>query len=181
MKSKIYIFLLLIGIQVSAQQQLSDPKTDNFIERKIETIAENSSEDIDFTTVFEALNYYRERPLELNTATAEDLQQLYIVSDFQIAALITYREKYGKLLSIYELQAVPGFDLPTIYQLLPFVKVSRDLNRLNISFRDILKYANQEVVLRSAQVLQEQVGYSESDSASLAENPNSRYLGSPQR
>jgi hypothetical protein len=181
MKSKIYIFLLLIGIQVSAQQQLTDPKTDNFIERKIETIAENSSEDIDFTTVFEALNYYRERPLELNTATAEDLQQLYIVSDFQIAALITYREKYGKLLSIYELQAVPGFDLPTIYQLLPFVKVSRDLNRLNISFKDILKYANQEVVFRSAQVLQEQLGYSEIDSVSLAENPNARYLGSPQR
>lgn len=180
MKSKLILVFVLLCLN-GFGQQLIDPKTDGFIERKIETIAENASEDIDFTTVFEALNYYKEHPLELNTASAEDLQQLYIVSDFQIAALISYREKYGKLLSIYELQAVPGFDLPTIYQLLPFVKVSRDLNRLNISLKDILKYSNQEVVFRTAQVIQEQKGYSDIDSISLAENPNSRYIGSPQR
>ena len=128
-----------------------DPRTDNFIERKIETLAENSSEEIDFTTVFENLNFFREHPLDLNFATQEELQQLFILSDFQIAALLKHREKFGKFLSMYEVQAVPGFDLPTIYMILPFVKVDRSLNRLNISLRDIFKYANQEAVVRVAQ------------------------------
>lgn len=172
---------LMIGSVAFAQQVIPDPKTDNFIERKIETIAENSSEDIDFTTIFDALTYFRDHPLELNTATTEELQQLYLLSDFQISALIRHRNQYGKLLSIYELQAVEGFDLALIYQMLPFVKVSRDLNRLNISVRDVFKYARQEVVMRVSQGIEQQKGFTPIDSAELAENPNARYLGSPQR
>jgi hypothetical protein len=174
------LFFLLVTAGF-AQQVIPDPKTDNFIERKIETIAENSSEDIDFTTIFDALNYYKDHPLELNSATAEELQQLYLLSDFQIAALIRHRNQYGKLLSIYELQAVEGFDLALIYQMLPFVKVSRDLNRLNISVKDVFKYARQEVVMRVSQGIEQQKGFSTVDSAELADNPNARLLGSPQR
>lgn len=182
MRDSFLAFLfLMIGSVAFAQQVIPDPKTDNFIERKIETIAENSSEDIDFTTIFDALTYFRDHPLELNTATAEELQQLYLLSDFQISALIRHRNQYGKLLSIYELQAVEGFDLALIYQMLPFVKVSRDLNRLNISVRDVFKYARQEVVMRVSQGIEQQKGFMPIDSAELSENPNARYLGSPQR
>jgi hypothetical protein len=174
--------LLTLGGSLLAQPERSiDPQTDNFIEKRIETLAENSSEEIDFTTVFESLTYYRDHPLELNAASRDELEQLYILSDFQIAALIDYRERFGKLLSIWELQAVPGFDLSTLYILQPFVKVDRDLNRLTISLRDVLKYARQEVVVRVAQNVEQQVGFSDADSATLANNPNARYLGSPQR
>ena len=60
MKSKLLLAFILIYLK-GIGQQVIDPKTDGFIERKIETIAENASEDIDFTTVFEALNYYKEQ------------------------------------------------------------------------------------------------------------------------
>ena len=84
MRVPFFAFLfVLIGSAAFAQQVVPDPKTDNFIERKIETIAENSSEDIDFTTIFDALNYYRDHPLELNTATAEELLTAYVVEQKQ--------------------------------------------------------------------------------------------------
>jgi hypothetical protein len=170
-----------LAVFTQPERQSIDPRTDNFIERKIETLAENSSEEIDFTTVFENLTFFRDNPLDLNFATQEELQQLFILSDFQIAALLKYREQFGKFLSMYEVQAVPGFDLPTIYMILPFVKVERNLNRLNISVRDIFKYANQEAVFRVSQNIEQQRGFADIDSAELAENPNSRFLGSPQR
>jgi len=141
-------------------QVVTDPRTDNFLERKIEALAENSSEDIDFTNVFENLAFYQEHPLDLNGASAEVLQQLFILSDFQIRSLIVHREKYGKLLSIFELQGVEGFDLPLIYTLLPYVKVSRDLNRLNISIKDMVKYANQDFFMRVSQLVKQQKGSS---------------------
>lgn len=181
---RIFVFLMCcLPVLALAQpeRQSIDPRTDNFIERKIETLAENSNEEIDFTTVFENLNFFREHPLDLNFATQEELQQLFILSDFQIVALLKHREQFGKFLSMYEVQAVPGFDLPTIYMILPFVKVDRSLNRLNISLRDILKYANQEAVVRVSQNIEELRGFSDIDSAELAANPNARFLGSPQR
>jgi len=161
--------------------QVTDPKSDNFIERKIENIAENSSEDIDYTNIFENLTFFQEHPLDLNFARADALQSLIMLSDIQINNLIQYRTNYGKLLSIFELQAVPGFDLQLIYQMLPYVKVGRNLNRLNISLKEMIKQSSQEIFFRVSQVIEEQKGFSPINEQDLLDNPNSRFLGSPQR
>jgi len=159
----------------------ADPKNDNFLEKKMETLAENSTDEVDYTNLFENLAYYRDHPLDLNFAQADDLEQLLMLSDFQIAALIRHREKYGKLLSVFELQSVEGFDLPLIYQLLPYIKVSRELGRLNISLKDVIRYGNNDVFLRMTQNIEQQKGFAPIDETLLQANPNARYLGSPQR
>ena len=180
MKNKLLLlFLLLFSRYVFGQ--VTDPKNDNFLEKKIENIAENSSEDIDYTNIFENLTFFQEHPLDLNFAKADELQALIMMNDFQINSLIQYRLKFGKLLSIYELQAVPGFDLALIYQLLPYVKVDRDLNRLNISLKEMIKRSSQEVFFRVSQVIEEQKGFSPATEQELIDNPNARFLGSPQR
>jgi hypothetical protein len=66
------------------------------------------------------LEYFRRNKLNLNTATSEDFQQLHLLTDLQVSNYINYRELLGKLLSIYELQAVPSWDLNTIRKILPF-------------------------------------------------------------
>jgi hypothetical protein len=157
------------------------PKNDNFLEKKIETLAENTSDDVDYTNVFENLAFLQEHPMDLNSATVDQLEQLMMLNDFQIANLINHREKFGKLLSVFELQAVEGYDLPLIYQMLPYVEVDRDLNRLNISLKDMMRYANQEIFFRVSQNIEQQKGFSPITAEELAANPNSRYLGSPQR
>lgn len=157
------------------------PKNDNFLERKIESLAENTSQDVDYTNLFENLAFLQEHPLDLNSAVSEQLEQLLMLNDFQIANLIAHREKYGKMLSVFELQAVEGFDLPLIYQMLPYVKVDRELNRLNISLKDMMRYANQELFFRVSQTIEQQKGFSPISAEELAANPNARYLGSQQR
>jgi hypothetical protein len=179
-KSALILILFAFSCKIVIGQ-VTDPKNDNFLEKKIENIAENSSEDIDYTNIFENLTFFQEHPLDLNFAKADELQALIMMSDFQINSLIQYRQKFGKLLSIYELQAVPGFDLALIYQLLPYVKVERDLNRLNISFKEMIKRSSQEIFFRVSQVIEEQKGFSPIAAEDLLDNPNARYLGSPQR
>jgi hypothetical protein len=179
-KSALILILIAFSCKV-VFGQVTDPKNDNFLEKKIENIAENSSEDIDYTNIFENLTFFQEHPLDLNFAKADELQALIMLSDFQINSLIQYRQKFGKLLSIYELQAVPGFDLALIYQLLPYVKVERDLNRLNISLKEMIKRSSQEIFFRVSQVIEEQKGFSPIAAQDLIDNPNARYLGSPQR
>lgn len=185
MKRKIKQYLLTFsGVLFSlfswAQEDL-DPRNDNVLERKIETIAENTDQDIDYTNLFENLAYFQDHPLDLNTANASDFQQLVIINDFQIQQLQRHIALYGPLLSVFELQAVNGFDLATIYAILPYIKVGRDLNRLNIPLKVMLKNANQSFFYRVSQVVEQQKGFSPISPEELAANPNARFLGSPQR
>ena len=177
-----FTLYLIFGLAIRLNAQVVvDPSTQNNIEKKIENLAENSSEDIDYTNFLDNLTFYLDHPLDLNFASKEELAQLYILDEVQINNLLSHREKFNKFLSIYEIQAVPGFDLPLIYQLLPYVKVSRDLNRLNISLADMLKYSTNEFFTRVTQNIEEQKGFSPATDEELVDNPNARYLGSPQR
>jgi len=173
------IVMLLFSLASWAQGE--NPKDENVLERKIETLAENSDEEIDYTNIFDNLMFFQEHPVDLNHANVRDLQELLIIDDLRINSLLTYIKENGKLLSKYELQAVPGFDLRLIYQLLPYIKVERDLNRVNISFKEMIKNSKQELFFRVSQVVEEQRGFSDIDPEALEANPNARFLGSPQR
>ena len=70
--------------------------------------------DKEFTTVtnFLALNYPAPDvpPLNVNTATAIQLESRLTLRRSQASALIAYREKKGKFKSIEDLKKVPGID-----------------------------------------------------------------------
>ena len=87
-----------------------------------------SESEFDFNTLFERFEYFREHPINLNHAEELDLRELGVLSDIQIINLIQYRQEAGELVAIYELQAIPGFDLATIRTILPFVTVSGDVD-----------------------------------------------------
>jgi hypothetical protein len=69
------------------------------------------------------LRNYRRHPLNINTADADALHALGILSPIQLNSFLQYRKQLGALLSIYELQAVPNFDQEVIKRLLPYVTV----------------------------------------------------------
>lgn len=152
------------------------------IEKRIELIAENlETEEIDFTTLFDDLEYFFDHPINLNRAESSDLSRLFLLSDFQIKNLGDHIRKTGKLLSIYELQGIDGFDVETIRTIRPFVFVSNRFDRPQLSFEEIWQNGKSEWFFRYIRILEEQQGYSDIDPAELANRPNSRYLGSPDR
>jgi len=62
-------------------------------------------------------------PIDLNRARAEDLRSIRLLHEHQIQQLLAHRDQHGPLLSIYELQVIPGFDAATIRNLLPWITV----------------------------------------------------------
>ncbi|PCJ84246.1 MAG: hypothetical protein COA57_09595 [Flavobacteriales bacterium] len=166
----------------SFAQDITDPKKYDVIEKRIEMIAEeNEDEEIDYTTLFDELSHAYDHPLNLSNAKKEDLQQLTLLTDIQIASLLEHIEKTGNLIAIYELQTIDGFDLAVIERILPFVKVSRDLTTPKVSFKEVLKNGSNELFIRHTRILEEQEGYSPIDDSTLAAKPNKRYLGSPDK
>lgn len=172
--------LSCIGLTISfslAAQTDTLPELPESSQRLLEDYLQNSDEegDFDFNTIYENLERYADRPLNLNEATEADLQDLRLLSDVQIINFLRYREVAGELVSIYELQAVPGLDLATIQVILPYVGISGDTDDYQTSLPEMLQEGQNELYLRWSRILETQKGY-----LPLAEGESgSRYQGDP--
>jgi len=151
------------------------------IEQSIEIIAENAEdEEIDFTTLFDLLAYYYEHPINLNRKNiSSELQQLRILTDFQIKAINKHIEKHGKLVTIYELQRTNSIDEDDIRNIMPFITVNKDFDSPNISFSEMLKRGKNDMFIRYYRVLENTSGQINLDDSTWVNSANSKQVGSP--
>jgi hypothetical protein len=147
-------------IPVSTEQQLEN-----------QTDADQGETEDD--SYLQELEQFRKNPINLNTAEADELKQLRIVTDLQIANFISYRNLFGKLISLYELQAIPAWDINTIRKLIPFVTAAIPLSLSEEASRRF-KDGEHSLLLRVSQILETADGFDKSTSGI-------KYLGSPQR
>jgi hypothetical protein len=146
-----------------------------------ELFAEIQSDQVPYEDLYETLLQYYQTPVNLNAASREELRALLLLSETQITNLLKHRETTGPLLSLYELQAVPGWDVRAIYRVLPFVTVqSDDANRSRGPlWLRIKNEENNALFLRYERVLQQRKGYSAVDT--FQGRPTQRYLGTPDK
>ncbi len=90
-------------------------------EQQLENLADTEQSQTEDDTWLQDMEHFRKHPLPVNKAAEEEFRQLRVLNDLQIASLLSYRRLFGKLVSIYELQAVPHWDLVTIRKLIPFI------------------------------------------------------------
>ena len=117
------VLTIFLCISVFAQDDNDDTEIQNIIESIVE---DQESEDFDYSDFIENLNYFQQHPINLNRADLEDLLELNVISEIEAQAIFNHIEKYGSLLSIFELQAIDGLDLYSIYKMLPFISVNEN-------------------------------------------------------
>jgi len=142
-------------------------------EQQLENQADADQGEMEDDTYLQELEQFRKNPVNLNTADADELKQLRMLTDLQIENLISYRSVLGHLISIYELQAVPAWDISTIKRVLPFVTTAIPFNlkeEAGRRFRD----GEHSLLLRASQVLERSAGFDQ-------QLPGTKYTGSPQR
>lgn len=172
--------LLLISFSSFAQQK-KDVEDNDATEQKIENITETinqgstSDKEVDFTTLLDKLTIYKDHPLNLNTASREELQNIFLLNDLQIQALLDHIEKNGKLISLEELQSIDGFDVETITNILPFVKVNGGERISKTDFKEMFTKGKSTLFIRYQQVLEEQKGFSPKNEST---GDTHRYYGS---
>lgn len=169
------LFAVLCLMSITAVAQNEELKN-GIIEQRIEDIAGTLDEgtELDYTNLFEVLSYYFEHPLNLNSANAEELRELYLLTDVQITSLQRHLENFGSLRSIYELQAIENFDLETIRNISYFVTVKPTLSFKDFSFKTFSKELRHDMFLRYKRTLEEQAGYIPD-----AETGKPAFVGSP--
>ena len=108
------ILTLLISF---AKNGFTQDYPDNISETgQLESLAEKKDADPEDDSYEMDLEYRARHPLNLNQASSDELAALHLLTALQISNFMLYRKLLGSLLSIYELQAVPGWDLTSIQE-----------------------------------------------------------------
>ncbi|MEO7766437.1 MAG: helix-hairpin-helix domain-containing protein, partial [Ferruginibacter sp.] len=167
------VILLTVGFPFGSYSQTSQPPA-NSIEQQLEAITENNedkeTEDDSFLQVMQQL---LKAPVNLNTNDITMLEELPFFSPAQLRNLIDYKKLFGNFISIYELQAVPGFDLQFIARIRPYIKVSIPQNMI-ATIAERLKGATGTLLARASQVLEKQKGFRVDPSTNDNYYPGSR-------
>lgn len=176
------VFLFFFSETAAAQDTIQTKTDDSGIQQQLENIAEETqTEDADYSTLLDALNQFKAHPINLNNTTIEELQQLQLLTDIQINNFFTHIKNNGKLITIYELEGINGFDIQTIKKILPYVRVTDNFTSAHFGLKEMFKNGQHELTLRYARIIEDQTGFSSIDSAKLYSSPNSRYIGSPDK
>lgn len=169
-----FIFAAIFNIpfQGFSQQTNTYPVNPAVIESVAESTGEETVTDENF---LQEAEYFRKNPIDLNSAPAETLAGLQLLTPLQVSSLILYRQQLGKLISLYELQAIPGWDIQLIEKLRPFITVSNS-ESLPATFRKRIHGGSHELLARVSQVLERSSGYKIG-----ASGQERIYQGSPQK
>jgi hypothetical protein len=168
LKKFFFIFLITNLSLYTAWGQESPVST---IEQQLENLTDVDQSETEDDSYHQQWERFRRNPLNLNTADENDLRELKILSGLQIANLISYRKLVGKFISIYELQAVPSWDVQIIKKLLPFITVAESMDLPEV-FRTRLKVGEHTLSFRFSEVLEKSAGFEQTSSGT-------KYLGSP--
>ena len=159
------IGLILLGFAFHYSIAQNYPQREVNLELLADELFGFQDQDLNYEELYENMALLLANPLNINKATAEELRFLNILNELQIKNLISYRSNNGALLSIYELQAIPLFDLNTIYKIIPFVRVEEPASA-KAFWKRILDEENNYIILRYGRTLQKKRGFSNEASAS---------------
>ncbi len=139
----------------------------------MEDLAAATDGETEDDSYLQQLQEWKKHPLDLNGASESDLKDFLFLKPLQIQSFVAYRLLLGKFISIYELQAVPFWDVETIVRIKPYIFVGSALS-VHEDMQQRFSRGQKSVLLRVSQVLEKSKGFTALDSS------GPKYLGSPQ-
>ncbi len=155
-----YIWLSFLSVTLQAQSIPDEVKS--YIEDYY-SIRSSSPDEIDVNIIFDQLSYYIEHPLSINQAERKDLEDLFLLDPLQITEFLDYRDRFGPFVDLFELQAIPGFDLSTIRRIRPFFTLKSSPGWGQTNFSSIFKEADLLYFLRYNRFLEPARGFRPSE------------------
>lgn len=133
------LLLTLLGGPVCAQDSLT---WDEFINE----YAADDENGTAWSDAYEVLSELHEHPMNINTATKEELGRLPFLSDQQIEDIQAYVYSYGAMKSAGELLMIKSLDYATRQKLMPFIYIGNPAGKKMPSLREMLDKGNHELL-----------------------------------
>jgi hypothetical protein len=171
---------MLILFPINALPQKADslfPDPETLLERKIEDYTAALKVESDFSQWLEELEILKSAPVNLNSASVDELNRLPLLNEQQLQNLSEYIKEFGLLASVYELQNIDGFNQAFIEQIEPYICF--DFNpEQPFRLSSALRYGHSKLETRYQRVPEPQSGYLKVNDSLRKLNPNQYFLGS---
>ncbi len=119
-------FLLFLLITLSLNSFGQDEKISDIISSIAEELADDETDPEAAAIYSEKLYDLIEKPVMINNADESELSRLFFLTDFQVKALADYIHSTGKIISLYEIASVPGFDRDLTRMISPFISLDAE-------------------------------------------------------
>lgn len=126
--------------------------------------------------LFEDLLEIHTHPMNLNNISEEDLVQLPFLSEDDIKNIIFYIENHKPIMSTGELMFVYSLNRQKRLMMQLFCYAG-EYDKKDFSFKNLFKYSNSELTIRSDFPFNKKVGYKDVNDSILGSNPNKVYKG----
>lgn len=140
----IAVFYSLLSITILGQEHFQ------LLEESLEEYAINNgletTENIALDEWTDELDFFKVHPLNLNTATYEELARLRFLTTFQIQSILDYRKHSGNFLSVYELAYLYGFTEQDAKLLAGYVSVYKNESIPKEKFKQSLTTQKYELI-----------------------------------
>ena len=134
-----FLLLMMCFLPSSAQDEI---KWEEYYQRWLENNEQMEETNAD---AYETLSDMQAHPLNLNTATREDLERLPFLSPQQVEAICEYLYHYAPVRSLAELALIESIDYDTRLLLQCFVYIEHSKPQQFPTLRNIIKYGKNEV------------------------------------
>ena len=141
MKIRYVVFLLVMTCFLPSVAQ-NETRWEEYYQRWLENNEQMEETNAD---AYETLSDLQTHPLNLNTATREDLERLPFLSAQQVEGICEYLYHYAPVRSLSELALIETIDYDTRLLLQCFVYVDEDKRQAFPTLRNIIKYGKHEV------------------------------------
>ncbi|MBK9984073.1 MAG: helix-hairpin-helix domain-containing protein [Saprospiraceae bacterium] len=154
--------LFLASFLFASTSLLLAQEAQDYYNQLIEIISENleSGEEFDYSILVEHIDDWQRKPININSDQVSLLAQWFIISDYAYQQLEDHIRRNGPLLSILELQSIPGFDPATIRILESITNVEgRDMFTQTASPGRLLLHGQNEIYIRGGRTIEKADGY----------------------
>ena len=175
---RLLLLLLTIMLCIGTQAQVNN----DLIIEHLEKMSENAGEEYsDYSELLESYWNISENPVNINSDNIDQLAEMKFISIFQLENIKNYQKNYGNIQFIEELYEIEGLDSLSIEMIRPIICFENEKEHDKIKFKNLLRYGKNKILLEVNQSLNKKKGYIDIEDSLLYENPNSVYLGSPQK
>jgi len=174
----VLLFFFSFCIYYLTEAQEINPQNTEWMNYLEEMAEQDEVDEASIELLYEELSSLCENPLNINTLKKDQLERLPFLSEKQIEEILYYIYKYGPLPELSEIKNVENLDWQTLNYLLPFLYAGEPEKKDYFQWKNLFRYAKQEVLTRSDYTFQEKAGYRKSEEEKQ-KNPSNYYLGEP--
>jgi len=132
------IIFFLTAFLLSSPAFTQETKISETIVSIAEDLAADESDPEAISLYIDQLRELADNPVKINSSGEEEISRLFFLSDFQVKVLADYIRSSGKIISVFEIANIPGFDKETAKTMIPFIS----LDIKSVSYSAPLRWRN---------------------------------------